>query len=247
MKKHLVAISALLFLLLIATHAFAEVIVKSYSYYTLTIDCDRRSPLKFDYLLWADSANHPRPSGYYTDPTIPARCQQTSTASYNSVHSGWDRGHLVASNHMDFNTTAIKRANYFSNIMPQTSTMNQGAWLRTEEIAECYREFSTVRVIGGPIWAGGALNNYFLSSHGVRTPRSYWKVLIKQDFNGNVTDAIGWIVPNSSTATTSRLNDYLVSISEIENTAGQSIPVPNSFRYMVPSTSWPLPSGCDLS
>lgn len=234
------------FTLVASLPAQAEIIEKSYTYFNLTIDCDRRSALKFDYSLTADVGSAARPSSFTTDPTIPARCQQTSTASYASVRSGWDRGHLVMSNHMDINSTAIARANYMSNIMPQTSTMNQGAWLRTEEIAECYREYSKVRVMGGPVWTGGALNTYFLSSHGVSTPRSYWKVILKLDSYGNATDAIGWIVPNNTAATKSNVNSYLKSIADIEAASGYSIPVSDSFRYMVPTTSWALPSGCNL-
>ncbi|TVZ41391.1 endonuclease G [Alteromonadaceae bacterium 2753L.S.0a.02] len=235
------------FILLACVPLHAEVIKKNYSYFTLWVDCDRRSAIKFDYLLWADSGNYARPSSFYFDPYIPNRCEQKTTNSYASVHSGYDRGHLVASNHMDFNSTAIKRANYMTNILPQVGTMNRGAWLRTEEIAECYREYTDIRVIGGPVWSAGVKNTYFLNSHGVKTPNKYWKVLIKQDYYGNVIDAIGWIIPNSTSATKSNLNNYLKSINAIENATGQSIPVPSSFKYMVPSKSWSLPSGCDLS
>lgn len=227
--------------------AKAEVIHQNYSYFNLWVDCDRRSAIKFDYIIWEDSANHSRPSSFYTDPYLPSRCQQKTTSSYASVKSGYDRGHLVASNHMDFNATAIKRANYISNMLPQVANMNRGAWLRTEEIAECHREYTDIRVIGGPVWSAGVKNTYFLNSHGVRTPNKYWKVLIKQDYNGNVIDAIGWIIPNVTNAYKSSLDNYLESINTIENATGQSIPVPNSFRYMVPTQSWALPSGCDFS
>lgn len=148
---------------------------------------------------------------------------------------------------MDFNSTAIYRANYMSNILPQVSTMNQGAWLKTEEIAECYREFTDVQIIGGPLWSAGVLNTYFVNSHGVQTPKKFWKVLIKQDYYGNVIDAIGWIIPNSSAATKGNLDSYLESINTIESQSGESIPVPSSFKYMIPTQSWSIPSGCDLS
>lgn len=245
--KSTTALIIALFSLFATFTANAEVVYKNYSYFKLWIDCDRRSPIKFDYLLWEDSANHSRPSSFYTDPYIPSHCQQKTTNSYASVRSGYDRGHMVTSNHMDFNNTAIKRANYMTNIMPQVSQMNQGAWLKTEEIAECYRDITDVRVLGGPVWSAGIKNTYFLNSHGVRTPNKYWKVLIKQDYYGNVIDAIGWIIPNSTAATKGNLDDYLESISTIENASGQSIPVPSSFKYMVPTRSWSIPSGCDFS
>lgn len=245
--KNLAAIFIVLFALLTTASINAEVVYKNYSYFKLWIDCDRRAPLKFDYLLWDDSANHSRPSSFYTDPYIPSHCQQKTTKSYASVRSGYDRGHMVTSNHMDFNSTAIKRANYMTNIMPQVSQMNQGAWLKTEEIAECYRDITDIRVLGGPLWSGGVKNTYFLSSHGVRTPNKYWKVLVKQDYYGTVIDAIGWIIPNTTSATKGNLDSYLASISTIENASGQIIPVPSSFKYMIPTRSWSIPYGCDFS
>lgn len=247
MNNQALLICGFILSIVVTLPAKAAVLSHNYSYFKLWIDCNKRSAVKFDYLLWADSGNQSRPSSFTSDPYISASCQQKTTRSYESVHSGYDRGHMVASNHMDFSATAIKRANYMTNILPQVSQMNQGAWLKTEEITECYREFTDIRVLGGPVWSAGVKNNYFVSSHGTPTPKKYWKVLIKQDYYGNVIDAIGWIINNDTAATKSKLDNYLKSINAIESATGESIPVPSSFKYMVPSKSWSLPSGCDLS
>ena len=37
--------------------------------------------------------------------------------------------------------------------------------------------------------------------------------------------AIAWIVPNSQDATAKRLDQYLVSVDDIENATGEKIPV----------------------
>ena len=52
-------------------------------------------------------------------------------------------------------------------------------------------------------------------------------------------------MPNSSTATRKRLDDYLVSVDEIERTTGETIPVANFLKYDKPSESWIIPRGCD--
>ena len=79
-----------------------------------------------------------------------------------------------------------------ANILPQTTTLNKGAWLRTEKITECYREFGTLELIGGAIWDSSPR---ILETHGVDIPDYFWKVIIRDG------DSIAWIMPNDDTAT----------------------------------------------
>ena len=87
----------------------------------------------------------------------------------------FDRGHLVPANHLDNSPDAIRQSNFMTNILPQASNMNRGAWLQTEEIAECYRDLEPVTVIGGAIWGDNPRTD-FVASHGVATPDEFWKV-----------------------------------------------------------------------
>lgn len=52
-----------------------------------------------------------------------------------------------------------------TNIMPQMPNMNRGAWLLTEDIAECYRDLDIVYVYGGVLWRSDYLKDDFLTSH----------------------------------------------------------------------------------
>ena len=56
---------------------------------------------------------------------------------------------------------------------------------------------------------------------------------------------ISWIVPNSSTATRKRLDEYLVSVEEIERVTGESIPVDDYLKTDKLNQSWMLPRGCN--
>jgi len=94
------------------------------------------------------------------------------------------------------------------------ANMNQAAWLLTEEITECYRDIDELLVIGGVIW-------------GNNTEDAFWKVVVRND---RVT---AWIVPNPTTAPRQRLDDYLVSVGEIERVVGETIPVADSLKYEI--------------
>lgn len=107
---------------------------------------------------------------------------------------------MVSANHMDQSNLTIKESMYISNIMPQTSILNQQAWLLAEEIFECYRDLGKVSTIVGIIMGTNTKNDIFVRSHGVRTPDFFWRIIEKQD-----GDVIAWIMV---------ITKYLIKIKE---------------------------------
>lgn len=217
-----------------------KVLKLDYQGFTVWLDCAKRGPIKFQYNAQRDTGSFKRYSDFFLDPNVPAECQQTSTKAYGH---GYDRGHQVPANHLDYSDLAIRQSNYMTNVLPQASQMNRGAWERTEEIIECYRDIDELLVIGGVIWGDNTADDYFLDSHGVKTPDAYWKVVIRG--SGNDERVIAWIVPNSNSATKKNLDDYLVSVDELERLVGEQIPVAEYAKYDKPSASWLIPQGCD--
>ncbi|MEE7545647.1 DNA/RNA non-specific endonuclease [Xanthomonas sp. Kuri4-1] len=228
--------------------AQAQIVTLDKGGFVLTYDCTQHTALRYAYTLTADTGSAARPSSFYLDTDLPSGCAgQTKTASYASVRSGYDRGHLVTSNHMDYNATYIRRANLMTNIVPQVSGFNQGIWVQAENVAECYRDIKPVEVYGGVVY-GDASNDYFLSSHGIPTPEFFWKTIITTDPGTGATKAISWIIPNETGL--GGLDSYIVSIADLEELLGASnvaINATTAVKNMLPSTTWPLPSGCDLS
>ena len=226
------------------------IIDQDYNGFRLIYDCTDRTALHYRYTLQADTGSAARPSTFTFDPTLPAGClQQTSTASYESVHPGYDRGHLVMSNHMDSDSALIRRANYMSNIVPQVSGFNRGIWLEAETVAECYRDLAPVQVYGGVVHGATAsdTNDFYLSSHGIRTPEFLWKALITTDPATGAGKAIAWLIPN--TTGLGALDRYIVSIAELEQRLGAAsvrISASVALKAMKPQTTWALPSGCSV-
>lgn len=219
-----------------------EIVRLDYEGFTVWIDCASRGAIKFRYNAQRDWGAEKRLGTFSLDPDVPESCQQISTASYKTEPPAphYDRGHLVPANHLDSSRIAIRQSNFMTNILPQVSTMNRGAWLRTEEIVECYRDFDELLVIGGVFWGTNTNNDHFIKTHGIETPDSFWKVVIRGD--GRVA---AWIIPNSVNATRKNLDQFLVSVREIEQQTGESIPVDEFRKDEVLSASWPIPIGCD--
>lgn len=228
-----------LFLLTPSVLSAENIIKLNYEGFTLWLDCDRRGAAMFRYNAQRDTGNYKREKRFYLDPNVPTECQQKSTSSYKSKDGRYDRGHLVPANHLDYSEIAIKQSNYMTNILPQASNMNRGAYLRTEEIVECYRDIDELLVIGGVIWGNNSSDDFFVESHGVATPDAFWKVIVRDK------RVIAWIIPNDSTANAKALDKYLVSVNEIEQLSGISIPVEEYLKSEKPETSWIIPYGCD--
>jgi endonuclease G len=212
-----------------------------YEGFTIWLDCSKRSAVKFMYNAQRDTGNHKRYSRFFIDPNVPSECQQYSGKTYGQ---GYDRGHLVPANHLDFSKSAIKASNTMTNITPQSAKMNRGAWLMTEEITECYRDIDELLIIGGVLWSKqNKSGSQFINSHGIKTPSAFWKVIIRGV--GSNLRTIAWIIPNAKTAKRKILDQYIVSILEIERLTGQKIPVPEYEKENKPDNSWLLPRGCN--
>ncbi|MDP1773016.1 MAG: DNA/RNA non-specific endonuclease [Methylobacter sp.] len=211
-----------------------------YPGFTVWLDCAQRGAIKFQYVAQRDNGNAKRYDKFMLDQNVPAECQQTTANAYGH---GYDRGHQVPANHLDASKEAIKATNTMTNILPQAANMNRGAWLQTEEIIECYRDISELLVIGGVIWGNNPADDYFVQSHGVKTPDAFWKVVVRG--TGQDERAIAWIVPNSQEATRKHLDDYLVSVDEIERVTTEKIPVADYAKHDKPIQSWMIPHDCN--
>lgn len=212
----------------------------NYSGFSLWIDCAERAPVRFMYNVQHDTGNVKRKDDFSLDPDFPAECQQSSAAAYGA---GYDRGHQVPANHMDYSELSITQTNYMTNILPQAKNMNRGAWYQTELITECYRDIDELLIVGGVIWGNNTENDLFVRSHGVRTPDAFWKVIIRGV--GQDERAIAWIVPNDQSAVINNLDKYLVSVDDIERATNETIPVADYAKHDKPAQSWLIPQGCN--
>ena len=186
--------------------------------------------------------------------------------------SSYDRGHLIPANHFDDNTKTITETNYMINILPQVDKMNRGAWLETEMLIECLRDVEVLRVIGGAVYPpstvishGDTPAEFFRNSHGVVTPTHFWKLVATKADGLFAKDngLIAFWMPNSVEAIAKNIDQYVVSITELENNlknalgskkrAGwpaESVPeifnLPQSVKDHVPKY-WGTLDGCDRS
>lgn len=228
---------------LFAAPVSAEIITRKFDGFVVTLDCNHRGAVSFYYQLGEDRGNEDRHRNFYDDSEVTSQCQQTSRDPYRRPDGEpkYDRGHLVPANHMDNSAESIRQSNIMTNILPQALQMNRGAWKRTEDITECHRELEPLEVWGGVLWGDDVSDDHFVESHGVATPDAFWKVILKSD------RGIAWIIPNKHDATARRLDDYLVSLDDIEDMTGLDFELPEDVESNPLPASWSVPQGCDRS
>jgi len=237
--------------------------------FTVMVDCSHRGAYRFEYHARGDCGKLERRSGFSLDPDVNKECQQTNGKAYPTYEpSGelavkkcdptgkkckypksaisFDRGHLVPANHMDSDKTAIYESNYMTNILPQASNMNRGAWLQSEELIECFREQEDLFVLGGAVYDKSYDRySWFKDSHNVDNPSFFWKIIKKE--TGSM---LALWMPNSEDAVRARLDSYVVSIAELETNLAkfgqaQKFDIPAAAKKIKPAKAWVSPKGCD--
>ena len=220
--------------------ASAEIRRLEYEGFTVWVDCDRRGPIRFHYIAHPDRGSLPRHGSYVLDPDVPDRCQSTSTKVLGTKRGiPYDVGHQVPANHFDHSALAIRQTNFWTNLLPQTASMNRGAWLATEYLIECIRDEVPLEVWGGAIWGPNAKKD-FVRSHGIETPTAFWKVVIRTDNR----EAMAWVVPNGK-APPKSLNRWLKSVADVEELSGRTFHAVS--KETKPAASWKRPKGCKTS
>ena len=193
-----------------------------------------------------DTNNAKRLKPFFRDNSLPLECQQKKLSSYPKKVSGiaFDRGHLINSNSQDMTDLAIKESNYMFNVLPQLASVNRksGSWYRLEYLTECFREVAPTTIWAGPVWGNNPLDDYFYASHGIKTPSSLWKIIVRND------ESIAFIIPNDRSAPSSNLFDYTVSIADIEEKTGISIPInQNVVKTSISNANrWVSEKRCDM-
>ncbi len=133
------------------------------------------------------------------------------------TRSGYDRGHL-APNHAiatRYGAAAQRETFLMSNIIPQKHALNAGLWKQLEQrIANSYpARFGEVWVIAGPVFGPKPEK----LRRRVAVPDSCYMIIVDES-DGRVR-ATAFLFPQS-TAENARLDDFLVSIDELEHRTG---------------------------
>lgn len=153
-------------------------------------------------------------------------------------HTGFDRGHMAPAGDMKWHPQAMRESFYMTNICPQVSDLNRGAWKKLEE--KCRQRAiadSALIVICGPVFDKSGPSAR-IGASGVAVPSGFFKVIlspfVRQPW------AIGFIMPNGYVA--GGMQKAAVTVDEVESLTGYDF-----FSALPDSLENAIESRCDFN
>ncbi len=160
--------------------------------------------------------NISRTNAWADDPEVPE-----DKRSERTDYSGYDRGHLVASNDRRYCREANEQTFYYSNMSPQLSNFNQGIWQKLEENVKGWMQDDALRdtlyvVKGGTIREDQILK--YNGPHSVPVPKYYFMAVLAK--KGKSYKSIAFWLEHKKYSTPYDLQGKVLSVDELEEKTG---------------------------
>lgn len=174
-----------------------------------------------------------RQDDFRPDSNLPAGFYQVTPGEYS--RSGYDRGHMVPSGDRTLTPQANSLTFVMSNIFPQASENNRGAWRELEEYGRelVEEQGKALYVIGGVYGNKGSVGR-------VTVPGRVWKVMVVLDSPDDAitrrTEVIAVDMPNSDRISAD-WQTYRTTVDRIEIATGYDLlsEVPEDIQAVIES------------
>lgn len=159
-----------------------------------------------------------RPRNWAQDPDLPPS-DTLAPSAYKNAHSllKVDRGHQAPLAGLG-GVSDWPSLNYLSNITPQKSALNQGAWAalenRVRELAK-QADVSVVHVVTGPLFERHIAT--LPEDATVEIPSGYWKVLFTGTAPSKSEGNYAAFIMDQNTPRSANFCDYQVTVDAIEH------------------------------
>ena len=178
-----------------ATNPDLDEVIVDYKGFKVSFNPVTHIPNWVAWTITADRLNNPvvsRNSASFTPDRRVSGC--AVPADYR--RSGYDRGHMAPAADMKWDEQAMKDCFLFTNIAPQATSLNTGAWNKLEQA--CRNQASvdslgTVVVICGPVMTSGYTST--IGDTEVVVPPAFFKVALYRRTDGTPA-TIGFIMNN---------------------------------------------------
>lgn len=107
--------------------------------------------------------------------------------------SGYDRGHMAPAGDMKWSKKAMEQCHYLTNMTPQDSKLNSGAWATVEKNARRWaQKYGRLVIIAGPVLSDRLTQT--IGEGKIPVPQRFFKVILAPD--ANPPQAIAFVMPN---------------------------------------------------
>lgn len=189
--------------------------IVEHKYYTLAYSSKNKNPEWAIYELTSSRVAKDvaeRRSNFIPNPLLPEGT--ANNVEFNN--SGYDRGHLVPAEDMNFSETAMAETFYVTNISPQDPDFNRGIWKKLENnVRKWATENKKIIVVTGPILRK-RLDNKYTIGEGIEIPRGFYKIIL--DYSDPERKAIAFLLPNEKSD--KPLSSFACTVRKVEDLTG---------------------------
>lgn len=187
--------------------------------YSLEYDTQKRHP-RFVCFSFDDVTSQKkvkRSDAWAWDPQIPAKFSTENLFR----GSGYDRGHMVASEDRVFSLEANQQTFYYSNMSPQLGGLNQKFWQQLEALVQSWGRNASLRDVIY-VAKGGTIRDHEVEANKMRNmvvvPKHYWMALVVK--KGATYHGLAFYVEHREYAASTRPSAVALSIDELEGKTG---------------------------
>jgi endonuclease G, mitochondrial len=187
-----------------------------HKHYSSTFSKSKHFPVVVTYWLTKKmldcDARVKRTNKFATDPKLPGY----TNLKNDYTRSGYDRGHNMPAEDNRCDSEGMKECFYYSNMTPQTHSLNAGAWktLEEQERAEAMQYDSVL------VWCGSVAGSEKVGR--VSVPEYCWKVIFVK--SEGRTEAYSF---RNDRSASKPLKSYKVSVDSAEHLSGIIFPQTN--------------------
>jgi endonuclease G, mitochondrial len=198
-------------------------------YFAVSYNNSKGTPNWVSWHLTHEELGSARRLPFYPDEDLPPGFNRVVPQDY--TNAGFDRGHMCPHSDRD-RTEAMSHATFvMTNIIPQTSAVNQRAWRQLEMYCRMLveHEDKELYIVCGPAGHGGRGKNGFktaLPRGRVTVPGECWKVILVLDRTDGQeptidqnTRLIAVVMPNDNTVGED-WTEYRTSVRDVEQLTG---------------------------
>ena len=188
-----------------------EVLVEHLAYTLVYSEAHEQAKWVF-YKLSKEKLNGPsvdRSNRFKQDPLITT----ISASDSDYKGSGYDRGHLAPAADMAWSKLVMDESFYYSNMSPQTPSLNRGIWKKLEaQVRDWALLYDSIYVVTGPILDSGLVT---IGSN-VSVPNYYYKTVLK--YSDDIPSVVAFLLPNEGNKLA--LQSFTLSVDSLEQLSG---------------------------
>lgn len=148
---------------------------------------------------------------------VDAKIKDTVSQKDNYSRSGYDCGHMVPADDMEFSDSALQETFYTSNISPQSPGFNRGIWKELEnQVRTWLKEGREMVVVAGTIFNDDE-STKTIGKDKVGIPDGFYKIVY--DYKNKEMAAFLFMF-NDDTHNDECLGAFIVTVEEIERRTG---------------------------